>query len=56
MHNSGKNLSTKPFRLYQLIFYESFLNKEDAKNREAHLKGGYCSKTIRKMLKTYSSK
>ncbi len=54
-HNDGKNLSTKPFKPYKLIFYEAFLNRLDAKNREAYLKGGYGNKTIKKMLKKYLS-
>ena len=53
-HNSGKNKSTKPFKPYKLIFYEAFINKSDAKNRETYLKSGYGNKTIKKMLLHYS--
>jgi putative endonuclease len=52
-HNAGENLATKPFRPYNLIFYEAFLNRIDAKNREEYLKGGYGRKTIKGMLKKY---
>ena len=52
-HNSGKGSATKPFRPYKLIFYEAFLNKIDAKNREEYLKGGYGRKTIKTMIKKY---
>ena len=52
-HNSGKNLATKPFRPYKLIFYEAFLNKIDAKNREEYLKSGYGKRTINKLLTQY---
>ena len=52
-HNSGESKATKPFRPYRLIFYEAFLNRIDAKNREVYLKGGYGRKTIRSMLKNY---
>ena len=45
-HNSGLSLATKPFIPYKLIFYEAFLNRIDAKNRETYLKGGYGRKTI----------
>jgi putative endonuclease len=55
-HNSGKNLATKPFRPYMLIFYESFLNKGDAKGREKYLKSGWGRRTIKKILKNYFSK
>ena len=52
-HNAGENLATKPFRPYNLIFYEAFLNRIDAKNREEYLKSGYGRKTIKSMLKRY---
>jgi len=52
-HNSGKSLATKPFRPYKLIFYEAFLNKIDAKNREKYLKSGYGRQSIKKLLKKY---
>jgi len=49
-HNAGKSLATKPFRPYILIFYEAFLDRIDAKNREEYLKSGYGRKTIKKLL------
>ena len=52
-HNEGKSSATKPFRPYELIFYEAFLSERDAKNREEYLKGGYGRRTIKKMLKNY---
>jgi len=52
-HNSGLSLATKPFIPYKLIFYEAFLNRIDAKNRETYLKGGYGRKTIKAMIKKY---
>jgi len=52
-HNNGKSLATKPFRPYKLIFYETFLNRIDAKNREKYLKSGWGFRTIKKLLKNY---
>ena len=52
-HNSGESLATKPFRPYKLIFYEAFLNRIDAKNREEYLKSGFGRRTINKMLKKF---
>ena len=52
-HNNGESLATKPFYPYKLIYYEAFLNRVDAKNREEYLKGGYGRKTIKSMLKNY---
>ena len=55
-HNAGINKATKPFRPYKLIFYEAFLNRIDAKNREEYLKGGYGRKSINALLKKYFAK
>ena len=52
-HNSGKSLATNPFKPYRLIFYEAFLNKADAKNREEYLKSGWGWRSIKKLLKNY---
>lgn len=52
-HNNGENKATKPFIPYRLIFYEAFLNRLDAKNREEYLKSGYGRRTINKLLKRY---
>ncbi len=52
-HNDGKSKATNPFRPYKLIYYESFLNKGDAKHREVYLKSGYGRRTICKLLSKY---
>ena len=52
-HNKGTNLATKPHIPYKLIFYEAFLNRLDAKNREEYLKSGYGRKTIKALLSRY---
>ncbi|OGG25770.1 hypothetical protein A2960_05035 [Candidatus Gottesmanbacteria bacterium RIFCSPLOWO2_01_FULL_39_12b] len=52
-HNSGKNSATKPFIPYKLIFYEAFLNRIDAKNREKYLKSGYGRRTIKTLLNRF---
>lgn len=53
MHNNGESQATKPFRPYQLIFYEAFMNRIDAKKREEYLKSGYGRRTIKALLKRY---
>ncbi|MBU1200558.1 GIY-YIG nuclease family protein [Patescibacteria group bacterium] len=55
-HNLGQNKATRPFIPYQLIYYEAFFNRVDAKNREVYLKGGYGRKTINRLLKTFLNK
>ena len=52
-HNNGKNKATKPFIPYNLIFYEAFIDKKDAKNREIYLKTGYGLRSIKKMLRNF---
>ncbi len=52
-HNSGDNSATKPHIPYKLIFYEAFLERIDAKNREGYLKSGYGRRTINKLLNRY---
>jgi len=54
-HNQGKNKATRPFRPYNLIFYESFLNTKDAKAREEYLKSGWGWRSLKKILKNYLS-
>lgn len=54
-HNSGESKATKPFYPYKLIFYEAFLNRVDAKDREEYLKSGWGFRSIKKMLKGYLS-
>jgi len=39
-HKSGLVKSTRNRLPVRLIYYEAFLNKEDAKNREKYLKSG----------------
>ena len=52
-HNQGKNISTKGRDPLKLVYYEAFLNKKDALNREKYLKSGYGHRSIQKLLKTY---
>ena len=37
-HNSGRVLSTNPRKPFRLIYYESYLSKDDAIKRERNLK------------------
>ena len=52
-HNLGKSLATKPFIPYKLIYYEAFLSRKDAKDREIYLKSGWGNRSIKKTLKDY---
>jgi putative endonuclease len=52
-HNRGLNFSTKPHIPWQLIFFEAYRNKEDAKRREKYLKTNQGSRLLKRMLKEY---
>ncbi|MBI1975128.1 MAG: GIY-YIG nuclease family protein [Parcubacteria group bacterium] len=49
-HNAGGVQSTKPYRPWSLIYYESFTSKKDAKQREQYLKTTKGRRTLRLML------
>lgn len=52
-HNNGDNKATKKFLPLELIHYEAYKNKKDAKRREAYFKTTKGKTTLRTMLKDY---
>ena len=50
-HNDGLVQSTKPYRTWELIFYEAYKNKKDAKRRECYLKTTKGRKTLKIILR-----
>jgi putative endonuclease len=50
-HNTGLVQSTKPYKPWELIFYEAYKSKSDAKRRELYLKTTKGRKGLRLMLK-----
>ena len=52
-HNRGEVFSTKPYRPWELIFYEAYLNKQDAFRREKYLKTNQGARMLKLMLKEY---
>lgn len=51
-HNTGFVISTKHRRPLRLIYYESYLLREDAKRRERYLKSGGGRKELAKQLES----
>ena len=54
-HNSGKNYSTHADRPYRIVYYEVYLSKHDALDRENKLKHhgsviGYLKRRIKRSL------
>lgn len=52
-HNCKKNLSTKAYIPWKLIFYECYIEEKDAIRREKYLKTNQGSRLIKRMLKEY---
>jgi putative endonuclease len=52
-HNRRLNFSTKSGAPWKLIFYEAYINEEDAKRREKYLKTSQGSRLLKRMLKEY---
>jgi len=52
-HNNCEELSTKAYTPFELIFYEAYRNKSDAKRREKYLKSTNGKKALRTMLANY---
>lgn len=49
----AKGVKTTKHGHYELIYYEAYLNKQDALGREKFLKGGSGRKYINKQLANY---
>ena len=52
-HNQGLNKSTKPYRPWKLVYYESCLDEEDAKRREHYLKTSQGQRLLKRRLKEH---
>lgn len=55
-HNSGLVFSTKAYRPWRIIFYEAYLDQEDALRREKYLKTNQGARMLKIMLKKYREK
>jgi len=54
-HNEGSVLATKHRRPLELIFYEGFISRDDAKRREGYLKTAKGKAALKVMLKDHFS-
>jgi len=55
-HQSGESRSTKYRGPWKLIYYEAYLEKHDAAQREVFLKSGSGRRFLDKQLKTHFSR
>ena len=54
-HNKGLSYATSRRRPFQVIYYETCLNEQDAKTREQYLKSGVGKRYIKNRLKFFLS-
>lgn len=52
-HNAGQNASTRPYRPWEVIFYEAYVRQSDADRREKYLKATQGHQAIHRMLRDY---
>ena len=52
-HQNGRNISTRNRRPLKLIFYEAYLNKEDAERRERYFKSTKGKTTLKQLIREY---
>lgn len=52
-HNNGLNPSTKPYRPWQIIYYEACITETDAIRREKYLKTARGKRLLKFRLKDY---
>ncbi|MBI3443469.1 GIY-YIG nuclease family protein [Candidatus Woesebacteria bacterium] len=52
-HNKGEVTSTKAYKPFDLIHYEAYRHKKDAKRREEYFKTTKGKVTLKQMLKEY---
>lgn len=52
-HNRGKISITKHRRPFRLLYYEAYLNQQDATAREKYFKTGWGRTHLKKVLKNY---
>ena len=55
-HQKGQVSSTKPRRPLELVFYEAYVERSDAKRREKYFKTDKGKSSIKIMLKDYFNK
>ena len=55
-HNQGRNLSTKRYLPWKIIYYETCLDKVDAKRREVYFKTTQGHRMLKMRLKNYFKK
>lgn len=55
LHNTGQVFYTKNRGPYELIYYESYRNKDDAWSREKHLKTGPGKRYLKERIKRFLS-
>jgi len=50
-HQKGLSAATKPYKPFELVFYEAYKSKGDAKRREEYFKTSKGKRSLRLLLK-----
>ncbi|MDZ7744358.1 MAG: GIY-YIG nuclease family protein [Candidatus Saccharibacteria bacterium] len=50
-HNAGLSPSTKPYRPWEILYYEAHRSEEDARRREKYLKTSSGKQALRRMIR-----
>ena len=48
-HNNGENRSTKAYKPFELIYFEEFKTRMEARNKEKYLKSGIGKEFLKKL-------
>jgi putative endonuclease len=49
-HNLGKHKSTRPYRLWKIVYSETIENRKEARERELYFKSGFGREFLNKIL------
>lgn len=52
-HNQGLNFSTRPYKPWNLIYYEACIEESDARRREQYLKTNQGRRLVKRRLKDH---
>ena len=48
-HNNGENRSTKAYKPFELVYFEEFKTRMEARNKEKYLKSGIGKEFLKKL-------
>ena len=55
-HNSGRTKSTKGYRTWNLVFWQSFNTRQEARKQEKYFKTGSGKEKLKELIRLHSSR